>query len=169
MGEVGIFILLSLPFSLIQFVFNPKTISDGTKMNWEAVPWGQVAVLFGIGILLSFFLSGYGVRIYRGVNGPDFTDWTNLFFDGLKLAVVWFLWMLPLVIVLAAGALFTYMTFVSSSSGSFTKHRHSAFHSAPPSCGVYPFYHRYALWDPRCCAVCPDGQYPRRDQVFCHL
>ena len=113
----AIFILLALPMSLIQFIFDPKTISTGTKMSWDAVPWGQIAVLAGIGVLLSFFLSGYSVRIYRGVKpAPDFTDWTNLFIDGIKLAVVWLLWVLPLFIVLAAGALFAYMTFVSSSS-----------------------------------------------------
>jgi hypothetical protein len=113
----AIFILLSLPFSLVQFVFDPKTISTGTTMNWGAVPWGQIAVLFGIGILLSFFLSGYSVRIYRGIKpAPDLTGWTELFIDGVKLAVVWLLWVLPLFIVLAAGALFAYVTFVSSSS-----------------------------------------------------
>src|SRR5665647_3465980 len=63
----AIFILLALPMSLIQFIFDPKTISTGTKMNWDAVPWGQIAVLAGIGVLLSFFLSGYSVRIYRGL------------------------------------------------------------------------------------------------------
>jgi hypothetical protein len=84
------FILLALPFSLVQFLFDPKKISAaGTKMNWDAVPWGQVAILFGIGLLLSFFLSGYMVRIYRGVKpAPDFTGWTCLFVDGIKLAVV---------------------------------------------------------------------------------
>jgi hypothetical protein len=113
----AIFILLSLPFSLIQFLFDPKTISTGTKMNWDAVPWGQIAVLAGVGFLLSFFLSGYVVRIYRGVKpAPDFTAWTELFIDGVKLAVVWLLWVLPLFIVLAAGALFAYMSFVSSPS-----------------------------------------------------
>jgi hypothetical protein len=112
----AIFILLSLPFSLIQFLFDPKTISTGTKMNWEAVPWGQIALLAGTGFLLSFFLSGYVVRIYRGVKpAPDFTGWTELFIDGVRLAVVWLLWVLPLFVVLAAGALFAYVTFVSSS------------------------------------------------------
>src|SRR5512136_880219 len=60
----AIFILLALPFSLIQFIFDPKKISDGMKMNWTAVPWGQIAGLVILGILLSFFLSGYMVRIY---------------------------------------------------------------------------------------------------------
>lgn len=100
----AIFILLALPFSLVQFVFDPGKISAGTMMNWQAVPWGQVAVLFFLGIIFSFFISGYMVRIYRGVKpAPDFTGWTELFVDGIKLAVVWFLWVLPFIIVLAAG------------------------------------------------------------------
>jgi hypothetical protein len=109
------FIILTLPFSLVQFVFDPKKISAGTKMNWNAVPWGQIAVLFGIGILLSFFISGYVVRIYRGVKpAPDFTGWAGLFIDGIKLAVVWLLWVLPLFIVLAAGAAIAFAIYVSA-------------------------------------------------------
>ncbi len=111
----AIFILLALPFSLIQFVFDPTTVRAGTGMNWDAVPWGSIAVLFGIGLLLSFFLSGYSVRIYRGVKpAPDFTGWTNLFIDGVKLAVVWFLWVLPLFIVLVAGVLIALVFFDSN-------------------------------------------------------
>ena len=73
-------------------------------MNWNAIPWGQNAVLAGVGILLSFFISGYVVRIYRGTKpAPDFTGWTDLFIDGIKLAIVWILWILPLAIVLVAG------------------------------------------------------------------
>ena len=109
------FILLALPLSLVQFVFDPKKISDGVKMNWDAIPWGQIAILFGIGLLLSFFLSGYTVRIYRGVKpAPDFTGWACLFIDGIKLAVVWLLWMLPLFIVLAAGAAIAFAIYLSA-------------------------------------------------------
>jgi hypothetical protein len=110
------FIILALPFSLVQFVFDPKKISAaGTKMNWDAVPWGQIAVLFGIGLLLSFFLSGYMVRIYRGTKpAPDFTGWTDLFIDGIKLAVVWLLWALPLFIVLAVGAAVAFGIYLSA-------------------------------------------------------
>jgi hypothetical protein len=111
----AIFILLALPFSLIQFVFDPEKIGDGMKMNWGAVPWGQVAVLALLGILLSFFLSGYMVRIYRGTKpAPDFTGWTELFVDGVKLAVVWFLWVLPLFIILAVGAALAFAFYVAS-------------------------------------------------------
>lgn len=111
----AIFIILALPFSLVQFVFDPKKFSTGTKMDWNAVPWGQIAILFAVGILLSFFLSGYMVRIYRGEKpAPDFTGWANLFVDGIKLAIVWFLWILPVFIVLAAGAAIAFGLFVSS-------------------------------------------------------
>ncbi len=100
----AIFILFALPFSLIRFVVDPKKIIKGTMINWGAIPWGQIAVLAVLGIILSFFLSGYSVRIYRGIKpAPDFKEWTGLFVDGVKLTVVWFLWILPVMIVLAAG------------------------------------------------------------------
>jgi len=100
----AIFILFAFPFSLIQFTFDPKNIMTGTTINWGAVPWGQIAALAALGFILSFFISGYSVRIYRGIKpAPDFTGWTDLFVDGVKLAIVWFLWILPLIIVLAAG------------------------------------------------------------------
>jgi hypothetical protein len=111
----AIFILFALPFSLIQFTFDPKKIISGTTMNWSAVPWGQVAALAVLGFILSFFISGYSVRIYRGIKpAPDFTGWTDLFVDGVKLAIVWFLWILPLVIVLAAGIAVAVAAFLST-------------------------------------------------------
>lgn len=112
----AIFIILALPFSLIRFVFDPEKIADGMKMNWHAVPWGQIAVLAFLGILFSFFLSGYSVRIYRGVKpAPDFTGWTNLFVDGIRLAVVWFLWVLPFLVVLMAGIAVAVGIYISGS------------------------------------------------------
>ena len=111
----AIFILFALPFSLIQFTFDPKTIMTGTAMNWGAIPWGQIAVLAGLGFILSFFISGYTVRIYRGTKpAPDFTGWTNLFVDGVKLAVVWFLWFLPIILVLAAICAIAFFSFLSA-------------------------------------------------------
>jgi len=111
----AIFVLLALPFSLIQFVFDPKKISDGLKMDWDAIPWGRIVLLFFLGIVLSFFISGYMVRIYRGVKpAPDFTGWTDLFIDGIKLAIVWFLWILPFVIVLLAGVAIAITMYLSA-------------------------------------------------------
>jgi hypothetical protein len=109
----AIFILLALPFALVQFVFDPKKIADSASFNWEAVPWGQNALLIITGIILSFFLMGYTVRIYRGTKpAPDFDKWTELFVDGIKLAVVWFLWVLPLLIILAVGVALAIAFFV---------------------------------------------------------
>jgi hypothetical protein len=111
----AIFILFALPFSLIQFTFDPKTIMTGTDMNWSAIPWGQIALLAGLGFILSFFLSGYTVRIYRGTKpAPDFTGWADLFVDGVKLAVVWFLWFLPILIMLAAICAIAFISFFSA-------------------------------------------------------
>jgi hypothetical protein len=111
----AIFILFALPFSLIRFTFDPKTIMTGTRMNWGAIPWGRIAILVGIGFILSFFISGYVVRIYRGAKpAPDFTGWTDLFVDGVKLAVVWVLWLLPLVIVMAAACAIAFVSFLST-------------------------------------------------------
>ena len=110
----AIFILFALPVSLIQFTFDPKTIMTGTEMNWGAIPWGQIALLAGLGFILSFFISGYTVRIYRGTKpAPDFTGWTELFVDGVKLAVVWFLWILPIITVLAAIGAIAFFSFFS--------------------------------------------------------
>jgi len=110
----AIFILFALPYSLIQFTFDPKTIITGTEINWGAIPWGQIAILAGLGFILSFFISGYTVRIYRGTKpAPDFTGWTDLFVDGVKLAVVWFLWFLP-IIVIAAMCAIAFFSFLST-------------------------------------------------------
>jgi hypothetical protein len=111
----AIFILFALPMSLIQFTFDPRTIVTGSEVNWGAVPWGQIAFLAGLGFILSFFLSGYTVRVYRGIKpAPDFTGWTGLFVDGVKLAVVWLLWFLPIIIVFAAVCGFLYVSFLST-------------------------------------------------------
>lgn len=115
----AIFILFALPVSLIRFVFDPENIMTGTSVNWDAIPWGQIAFLAGLGFILSFFISGYTVRIYRGTKpAPDFTGWTDLFVDGVKLAVVWFLWFLPIILVLAAGIAIAVSTFLSAQATS---------------------------------------------------
>jgi len=115
----AIFILFALPLSLIRFVFDPKKLMTGTSINWHAIPWGQVAVLAGLGFIFSFFISGYTVRIYRGTKpAPDFTAWTDLFVDGVKLAVVWLLWLLPIILVLAAGVAIAVTSYLSTQATS---------------------------------------------------
>lgn len=111
----AIFVLFALPFSLIQFTFDPRTIITGTGINWDAIPWAQIAILAGLGFILSFFISGYIVRIYRGITpAPDFTGWKDLFVDGVKLAVLWFIWFLPILILLGAICAIAFAAFLSA-------------------------------------------------------
>ncbi len=95
-----IFIVLGLPFTLIQFFFDPSKIVTGTTVHWELIPWGIIAALAALGIFTSFFVSGYLVRVYRGTKpAPDFTGWASLFIDGIRLDIVMVVWFLPAIIV----------------------------------------------------------------------
>ena len=101
-----IFILCSLPFALINFVVDPKDIVFGGTIHWELVPWTQVIALFIAGLVLSFVLFGYLVRVYRGVTPPPaFDPWGSLFVDGIKLAIVGILWFVPAFLIIAGGIL----------------------------------------------------------------
>jgi len=99
-----IFVILGLPMALLPFVFDMNTIAVTENFSWDQVPWGQVAIIGIAGIILSFFLSGYVVRIYRGIQpAPDFEDWGTLFLDGLKMQILSLIWILPLLIVMLAA------------------------------------------------------------------
>jgi hypothetical protein len=51
-------------------------------------------------ILLGLPFTGYLMRIYRGkAPAPDVDDWGTLFVDGLKLFIVGFLYVLPIIIL----------------------------------------------------------------------
>jgi hypothetical protein len=101
-----IFILLSLPFALVRFLIDPARIITGKTIRWELIPWGALAVLFVVGVLASFFISGYVVRIYRGMKpAPDFTGWASLFADGIRLDIVVLVWFLPALIMMLLLAL----------------------------------------------------------------
>lgn len=96
-----IFILLGLPFTLFRFVMDPAKIITRTTVHWELIPWVSLAALAIAGILASFFVSGYMVRIYRGVKpAPDFTGWASLFLDGIRLDIVMLVWFLPAIILM---------------------------------------------------------------------
>jgi hypothetical protein len=95
-----IFIICGLPFALLPFAFDTKKMADAASFSWDMVPWGTLAALFLAGFFLSFITSGYLARIYRGVTStPEFDNWGTLVVDGIKLAIVGFLWFLPMVIV----------------------------------------------------------------------
>ena len=116
-----IFVLLSLPIALFPLVFDMTKIMDKTTaaFHWELVQWDQVAAVVVLAILFSFFLSGYMVRIYRGMNpAPDFEDWGNLFFDGLKMCIVSLIWFLPVMILLVCVMGLTFAGIASGNTGS---------------------------------------------------
>ncbi|MGA2917598.1 DUF4013 domain-containing protein [Methanoregula sp.] len=105
-GRWMIFILISLPFALINFVFDPQKIIDKTTktFHWELVHWDQIAILIVAGLLLMIFFAGYEVRIYRGIKpAPEFDNWKKLFIDGLKMSIVTLLWFLPIIATILAG------------------------------------------------------------------
>jgi hypothetical protein len=113
------FVILALPFALVQFVFDPEKLMNKTTgaFSWELVPWGQVALLFIVGIIFGLLLAGYTVRIFRGAKpAPDFDNWAGLFVDGLKLYIVWLFWFLPFILIFIAGISMMFLTFPATGS-----------------------------------------------------
>lgn len=99
-----VFIICSLPFALFRFVCDPKTIFTGTRVHWELIPWTQVILLCLAGVLLSFVLAGYLVRVYRGTTPPPrFDAWVSLYIDGIKLAIVGLVWFIPAFAILISA------------------------------------------------------------------
>jgi hypothetical protein len=98
-----IFVICGLPMALLPFVFDPKKLVDGATFRWDLVPWTELAILCIVAFLLSFIISGYLARIYRGTApAPDFDNWGALYIDGIKLAVVGFIWFAPMIVMFAA-------------------------------------------------------------------
>jgi hypothetical protein len=99
-----LFIILGLPFALVKFTIDPNIIVDKATGTFhpELIHWDQLLILIGAGILFGFFIAGYMVRVYRGTKpAPELDNWAGLFIDGLKLSVVWFLWLLPFLVTMA--------------------------------------------------------------------
>jgi len=114
-----IFIILGLPVALISILYQKEMLMSGAKPGFEHFPWAQFIALLVIGILLSFFVSGYMVRIYRGTKpAPEFDSWGDLFLDGFRLLIVTFLWMLPIIVVIVVIAVIAAAAFASSMAGS---------------------------------------------------
>ena len=112
-----IFIICGLPLALIRFVFDPKTIFTGTTIHWDLIPWPRLVALCCAGLLLSFIVSGYLVRVYRGTTPPPrFDSWCSLYLDGIKLAIVGFLWFVPALIIFVAALAFMFFGVHGSAS-----------------------------------------------------
>lgn len=76
--------------------------------------WVKVLVggLLSFVPVINFFAFGYLLRLSKGVRKsgrvglPEWSDWTELFLDGLKFAVVWLTyWLLPILLASAISAL----------------------------------------------------------------
>jgi hypothetical protein len=114
-----ILIICGLPFALFPFVFDVTKIISGTTIHWELVRWDQVAAILIAGFLLSFIISGYMVRIYRGITpAPGFENGGTLFLDGIKLAVVRFLWFIPMLLVVAVLLAIVVFSMTGGNTGS---------------------------------------------------
>lgn len=107
-----IFIICGLPMALLPFVFDPNKMAKATGFSWDLIPWKEIAVLFIAAFLLSFILSGYLARIYRGATTPpEFDNWGPLYIDGIKIAVTGFLWLIPVLLAFALAISFAILGF----------------------------------------------------------
>ena len=112
-----IFIICSLPFALIRFVVDPKTIFTGTTIHWDLIPWPRLIALCCAGLLISFIVSGYLVRVYRGTTPPPvFDSWCSLYLDGIKLAIVEFVWFVPALVIFVVAFAFMFFGVYGSAS-----------------------------------------------------
>ncbi len=105
-----ILILLGLPMALmpliIPYFVDVKKIITGLTIHWELIPWAYIIMLAIIVIFLSFFITGYTVRIYRGGKiPPEFNNWGQLLIEGIKLDIITTIWFLPALIILLLGVL----------------------------------------------------------------
>jgi Tol biopolymer transport system component len=95
-----ILILLSLPWLILYYIIDSLGIIDGLVIHWDLVPWPLVGILVVIGIVGSFFVSGYGVRLLRGGSEPPgFDDWSRLLVEGIKLDILLALWFIPVLLI----------------------------------------------------------------------
>ncbi len=95
-----------------------KMLSDSFAYTKEAIvgKWMQWLLLVIATILLCLPLLGYTLKVYRGEKpAPEVTDWGTLFIDGIKYAIVSFVWAIPLLIILIGAALWSYINIIAVS------------------------------------------------------
>jgi hypothetical protein len=100
-----------------------KILGDSFAYTKEAIAgkWMQWFLLVIATILLCLPLFGYILKIFRGEKpAPEVTDWSTLFVDGIKYAIVTLVWAIPLLILFfvligAAFLPFSSITTVSES------------------------------------------------------
>ena len=78
-----------------------KMLGDSFEYASEAV-WGKWKrwILLIVSTIIFPLLFGYIMEIYRGTKpAPELEHWGKLFIDGLKLIVVWLIYMIPVIVV----------------------------------------------------------------------
>src|SRR5512137_2989048 len=79
-------------------------VGDSFEYAKEAVvgKWNKWIMLVIATILLGLPLMGYVLKVLRGEKpAPEVEDWGTLFIDGIKLLIVYIIWMIPIIIVYA--------------------------------------------------------------------
>jgi hypothetical protein len=95
-------------------------VGDSFAYAKEAVmgKWVKWILLIIAMVLLMLPLLGYMLKILRGESpAPEVENWGTLFIDGIKYAIIMFIWMIPVMIVY--GLLFGVM-FASAMTGDET-------------------------------------------------
>jgi hypothetical protein len=100
-----------------------KILGDSFAYTKEAIAgkWMQWFLLVIATILLCLPLFGYILKIFRGERpAPEVTDWSTLFVDGIKYAIVTLVWAIPLLILffVLIGAAFLPFSSITSVSES---------------------------------------------------
>lgn len=98
-----IFVLLGLPWTILVSLLASLHVYDGTTVHWALIPWTELAVLIAAGSLCNLFLWGYIVRLLAGSDEPpEFTGWSRLALDGIKLHTIPLVWVFVPVLLAAA-------------------------------------------------------------------
>jgi len=109
---VWVFVVAWILFQIIGLYFTKDILlqfstADPAAMNLTATQLYRMftgtlpLLVFSVisGFILYLFISGYEVRILTGIApAPEFSEWAQMFLDGLKLTVIWIVYSLPVVI-----------------------------------------------------------------------
>jgi hypothetical protein len=77
--------------------------------------FGGMVIAIVIAIILSAFLSGYQIRILRGITPlPPLSDFGQMFGDGIRYIVIQIIYMIPVIIVIGLTAGAAILTAISS-------------------------------------------------------
>ncbi len=110
-------VLAVLPAIPIVIVIGALVFAMMGGMPNYALIFGGMVIAIVVAIVLSAFLSGYQIRILRGITPlPPLSDLGQMFGDGIRYIIIQIVYMIPVIIVLALTAGAAIMTAISSIS-----------------------------------------------------